>query len=48
MPSASSRYKLEDSGARTLVTVNFAALLPNALKMLDRGLIDHADRRRRR
>jgi long-chain acyl-CoA synthetase len=34
-------YKLEDSGARTLFTVNFAALLPNALKMLDRGLIDH-------
>jgi long-chain acyl-CoA synthetase len=34
-------HKLEDSGARTLVTVNFASLLPNALKMLDSGAIDH-------
>jgi long-chain acyl-CoA synthetase len=34
-------HKLEDSGARTVVTVNFANLLPNALKMLDLGMIDH-------
>jgi long-chain acyl-CoA synthetase len=34
-------HKLADSGARTLVTVNFANLLPNALTMLERGLIDH-------
>jgi long-chain acyl-CoA synthetase len=34
-------HKLEDSGARTLITVNFAGLLPNALKILDRGAIDH-------
>src|SRR5262245_6809145 len=34
-------HKLQDSGARTLVTVNFAGLLPNALKMLERGLVDH-------
>jgi long-chain acyl-CoA synthetase len=35
------KHKLEDSGAHTLVTVNFASLLPNALKMLDAGIIDH-------
>jgi long-chain acyl-CoA synthetase len=34
------QYKLEDSGARTLITTNFANLLPNALKMLERGVID--------
>jgi len=34
-------HKLEDSGARTLITVNFANLLPNALKMLEAGVIDH-------
>ena len=34
-------HKLSDSGARTIVTTNFANLLPNAVKMLDRGLIDH-------
>ena len=35
------QYKLEDSGVRTLVTTNFATLLPNALTMLERGIIDH-------
>ncbi len=34
------QYKLEDSRARTLITTNFANLLPNALKMLERGVID--------
>jgi long-chain acyl-CoA synthetase len=34
-------HKLQDSGARALITVNFAGLLPNALKMLERGIIDH-------
>jgi long-chain acyl-CoA synthetase len=34
------QYKLEDSGARTLITTNFANLLPNAVKMLERGVID--------
>jgi long-chain acyl-CoA synthetase len=34
-------YKLMDSGARVIVTTDFAGLLPNALKMLDRGLADH-------
>jgi len=33
-------YKLKDSGARTLITTNFATLLPNALKMLEQGLVD--------
>jgi long-chain acyl-CoA synthetase len=33
-------HKLTDSGARVLVTSNLAALLPTALKFLDRGLID--------
>lgn len=34
-------HKLEDSGARILFTVDFAHLLPHALKMLERGAIDH-------
>jgi long-chain acyl-CoA synthetase len=33
-------HKLTDSGARVVVTSNLAALLPTALKFLDRGLID--------
>ncbi len=33
-------HKLRDSGARTLVTTNLAALLPTALKLLDARLID--------
>jgi long-chain acyl-CoA synthetase len=33
-------HKLSDSGARVLVTSNLAALLPTALKFLDKGLID--------
>ena len=33
-------HKLTDSGARVLVTSNLQALLPTALKFLDRGLID--------
>ncbi|MGO4715951.1 dicarboxylate--CoA ligase PimA [Bradyrhizobium sp. 2TAF24] len=33
-------HKLSDSGARVLVTSNIAALLPMALKLLDKGLID--------
>jgi len=33
-------HKLTDSGARVLVTSNLAALLPTALKFLERGLID--------
>ncbi|TPQ38077.1 dicarboxylate--CoA ligase PimA [Bradyrhizobium guangdongense] len=33
-------HKLTDSGARTLVTSNLSALLPTALKFLDKGLID--------
>jgi long-chain acyl-CoA synthetase len=33
-------HKLRDSGARTLVTTNLAPLLPMALKLLDRGLVD--------
>src|SRR6185437_1437075 len=33
-------HKLTDSGARVLVTSNLAALLPTALKFLDKGLID--------
>ncbi len=34
-------HKLADSGARTIVTTNFPNLLANALKMLDRGMIDN-------
>ena len=33
-------HKLKDSGARVLVTTNLAALLPMALKFLDKGLLD--------
>src|SRR5215831_16105547 len=33
-------HKLSDSGARVLVTSNLTALLPTALKFLDKGLID--------
>ncbi|MBR0719593.1 dicarboxylate--CoA ligase PimA [Bradyrhizobium liaoningense] len=33
-------HKVSDSGARVLVTSNLAALLPTALKFLDKGLID--------
>jgi long-chain acyl-CoA synthetase len=33
-------HKLSDSGARILVTSNLTALLPTALKFLDKGLID--------
>lgn len=33
-------HKVSDSGARLLVTSNLAALLPTALKFLDKGLID--------
>ncbi|CAN5270115.1 dicarboxylate--CoA ligase PimA [soil metagenome] len=33
-------HKLKDSGARVLVTSNLAALLPTALKFLDKGLLD--------
>jgi long-chain acyl-CoA synthetase len=33
-------HKLRDSGARILVTTNFAYFLPNAVKMLDAGLLD--------
>jgi long-chain acyl-CoA synthetase len=33
-------HKLSDSGARILVTSNLAALLPMALKFLEKGLID--------
>jgi long-chain acyl-CoA synthetase len=33
-------YKLQDSGARTLVTTNLFRLLPNALKLLADGHID--------
>src|ERR1700751_1709544 len=33
-------HKLKDSNARVLVTSNLAALLPTALKFLDKGLID--------
>jgi len=33
-------HKLTDSGARILVTSNLSALLPTALKFLDRGLLD--------
>lgn len=33
-------HKLSDSGARILVTSNLSALLPTALKFLDKGLLD--------
>ena len=33
-------HKLTDSGARIVVTSNLSALLPTALKFLDKGLID--------
>jgi long-chain acyl-CoA synthetase len=33
-------HKLKDSGARILVTTNFAYFLPNAVKMLEAGLLD--------
>jgi long-chain acyl-CoA synthetase len=33
-------HKLKDSGSRVLVTSNLAALLPTALKFLEKGLID--------
>jgi long-chain acyl-CoA synthetase len=33
-------HKLSDSGARVAVTSNLSALLPTALKFLDKGLID--------
>jgi len=33
-------HKLADSEARTLVTTNFASLLPTAIKLLDSGVID--------
>src|SRR5438067_2621020 len=33
-------HKLTDSGARVLVTSNLSALLPMALKFLDKGLLD--------
>ena len=33
-------HKLRDSGARVLVTSNLAALLPTALKFLEKGLLD--------
>ncbi|MDW4662876.1 hypothetical protein NQ228_25365, partial [Escherichia coli] len=33
-------HKVSDSGARLLVTSNLQALLPTALKFLEKGLID--------
>ena len=33
-------HKLSDSGARVLVTSNLSALLPTALKFLEKGLLD--------
>src|SRR4030081_1479568 len=33
-------HKLSDSGARILVTSNLAALMPTALKFLEKGLLD--------
>jgi len=33
-------HKISDSGARVLVTSNLSALLPTALKFLDKGLLD--------
>jgi len=37
-------HKLSDSGARILVTSDLAALLPTALKFLEKGLLDWLDR----
>ena len=34
-------HKLGDSGARILVTTNLAMMLPMALRLLDKGLLDH-------
>ncbi len=33
-------HKLKDSGARILVTTNFSYFLPNAIKMIEAGLVD--------
>ena len=33
-------HKLTDSGARTLVTTNLGEMVPNAIKLLDAGLLD--------
>jgi long-chain acyl-CoA synthetase len=33
-------HKLRDSGARILVTTNFSYFLPNAIKMIEAGLVD--------
>jgi long-chain acyl-CoA synthetase len=33
-------HKLRDGGARILVTTNFSYFLPNAIKMIDAGLVD--------
>ena len=34
-------HKIKDSGAKSIVTTNFAGMLPNALKLLDQGLVDY-------
>src|SRR5262249_40711952 len=34
-------HKIQDSGARTVFTTDFINMLPLALKLLDRGLVDH-------
>jgi long-chain acyl-CoA synthetase len=34
-------HKIQDSGARTVFTTDFVNMLPLALKLLDRGLVDH-------
>src|SRR5262249_47270525 len=34
-------HKITDSGARTVFTTDFINMLPLALKLLDRGLVDH-------
>jgi long-chain acyl-CoA synthetase len=33
-------HKIQDSGARTVFTTDFITMLPSALKLLDRGLVD--------
>ena len=33
-------HKIKDSGARTVITTNFPAMLPHALKLLDQDLVD--------
>src|SRR5262249_838027 len=33
-------HKIKDSGAKTIVTTNFAGMLANALKLLDQGLVE--------